>query len=228
MFKQRATEPELMDLGPAHYSQAEYTRCLDQLGRIGYWLGNERTTRANMERLPSRPTSFLDVGCGGGHLASKLAQWYPGAQVVGIDLDAKAIEYAQNTHAPRSNLSFERREEAKLSETPKSFDVVLATLMCHHLSDRDIVEFLVQARLVARQAIIINDLHRHPVAWAGFGVIAPCFFPNRLIRQDGLLSIRKGFVGSDWKRYLAEAGIDPSAVTVRWHWPFRWSVVVRM
>lgn len=219
---------ELMDLGPLHYSQAEYELCLNRLGRLGRWLGGDRATFRVIDSLQPRPLSFLDVGCGGGQFASRLARRYPLSRVVGIDIDASAVEFALRHQAekanPLLNLSYRKDSLDTLDLPDGSVDVVLATLMCHHLSDEEIVKFLKKACALARRFVIINDLHRHLLAWLSFAAVAPWLFPSRLIFHDGLLSIRKGFVAADWRRYLAAAGLAAGRGVMERHWAFRWMV----
>ncbi len=220
-MKERSTKAELMDLGPAYYTLDEYEDCLKQLDRVGRFLGGDKTTMKAFDKLKVRPKSILDVGCGGGSFTARLAQKYPDAKVVGLEISEQAIAFAKRGEQP-SNLEFCLSDRPEFNYPDNSFDVVTASLVCHHLSDRELVDFLQRANKVARQAVIINDLHRHPIALFGFALLSPLFFYNRLVMQDGLLSIRKGFTRSDWTYLLKEAGISNFSIT--WHWPFRWIV----
>jgi 2-polyprenyl-3-methyl-5-hydroxy-6-metoxy-1,4-benzoquinol methylase len=218
---ERSYQPELMDLGPAHYTSQEYEDCLKQLGRIGKFIGGDRATFYAIDQLTQIPQTILDVGCGGGSFARRLAKRYPQAKVVGIDISKEAIDYA-NRQSPFSNLFFQLTETPTLDYPSNQFDLVTATLVCHHLTDEELVAFLQQAVRVAKHAVIINDLHRHPIASSSFAIIAPIFFRNRLICHDGLLSIKRAFKRRDWIRYLESAGISPKRVSLTWHWAFRW------
>lgn len=224
-MKDRIYTPELIDLGPSHYTLPEYEDCLRQLGRIGKIMGGDRATFDAIDRLPSAPSSILDVGCGGGAFTIRLAKRYPKAKVVGVDISAEAIAYANKQlknqpHLP--NLLFQLADKPSLDYSPKQFDVVTATLVCHHLNDTELVAFLKEAVRVAGQAVIMNDLHRHPLASGSFAMIAPILFPNRLIWHDGLLSIKRAFKRDDWVRYLEAADISSDKVFLTWQWAFRW------
>lgn len=212
VFSQRSTQPELIDL--KSYSLEEYEDCLVKLNQIGTWLGGDHATFSAL----NNPQSILDVGCGGGFFTKKLAQKYPNAHIVGIDLNPHAIAFAKKRNA-LPNLSFELRSEEKLNEPPKSFDVVLSTLVCHHLTDENIISLLSSARQIAKKKVIINDLHRHPLAYYFFKLTSPLFFPNRLIQHDGPLSIRKGFTKKELTTLLNKAGLSYS---LKWKWAFRW------
>lgn len=230
MIRQRSYQPEWIDLGPDYYTPSEYRECLYQLDRIGRFLGGDRATFWALNRLKTVPSSILDVGCGGGLFTLRLAKHYPRTQVVGIDISQEAITFAQE-HAQKMqpslpNVQFFVPDSPQLQEFPGQFDVVMATLVCHHLSDQDLISFLKQANQKAQQAVIINDLHRHPLATGGFAALQPLLFPNRLIRHDGLLSIRRAFTRQEWWSYLEAAGIDKQNCTVTWHWAFRWIVKI--
>lgn len=229
MLSQRSHQLEWMDLGEGYYTPAEYRDCLYQLDRIGRFLGGDQATFWALNKLPVLPQSILDVGCGGGLFTLRLASRYPHAQIVGMDISPDAIAFAQdrlNAHQPAlPNVQFFVPDSPQLDETAP-FDVVMSTLVCHHLSDQELVSFIQQACRVAKQAIILNDLHRHPLASIGFAAVAPLFFRNRMIWHDGLLSIRRSFTRREWKNILTAAGIDERDYTLSWHWAFRWIVVI--
>ncbi|WP_228840702.1 methyltransferase domain-containing protein [Candidatus Protochlamydia phocaeensis] len=229
MMKHRLNQPEWIDLGPAYYTPSQYRDCLYQLDRVGRWLGGDRATYWAFDRLSS-PRSILDVGCGGGLFTMRLAERYPHAQVAGIDLSQEAIDFAQehlvSRHPPLSNLSFQVPPSPHLDYSPGAFDIITATLVCHHLSDSELIDFLKQAFRIAKQAIILNDLHRHPLAWLGFSAIMPFLFPNRLVWHDGLLSIQRAFKRKDWLFYLQAAGIPLERCSINWHWAFRWMIII--
>jgi len=230
-MKKRSYQPELMDLGPSHYTHEEYVDCLEKLGVIGKILGGNRATRKAFAQLSPAPTSILDVGCGNGSNTLEIARLYPHARVVGIDIAPEAIiaaksyktAYETKHNIKLPNLSFELRTNPTLSEPAKGFDVVTATLLCHHLNDHELVDFFKAAHSIARQAVIINDLHRHPLAYALFWLVSP-LFNNRLIRYDGLLSIKRSFTRKELISYLEVAGIAPDAYSITWYWAFRWII----
>lgn len=226
----RIMKPEIIDLGPEYYTKEEYFTWLNQMERVGRLLGGNRATLKAFDSLNVMPKSILDVGCGGGKFAYILALKYPGARVVGIDISQDAIDYARKKLAKRpiSNLCFEYRENPELNEQEKSFDIVTSTLVCHHLDDATIIDFFKRASKVARKAIIINDLERNWVAYYGFLLLSKIMFSNRLIQNDGPLSIRKGFVYNDWLNYLKEAGFDEDRYNISYNWLFRWVVTVKI
>lgn len=227
-MKKRSYQKEWIDLGAGHYTKEEYNDCLRQLERVGKWLGGDRATLRAFQELPKAPRSILDVGCGGGFLTRKLAERYPEAEVVGIDIDPLAIDYANQHSGPHpKNLRFEHRTAKELADPLNCYDVVTTTLVCHHMDDKTLTSFLKKATGVAREALILNDLHRHWLAWGSFALIAPLLFHNRLITHDGLLSIRRAFKKEDWINLLETSGIAPERTSLDWFFPFRWIVKVQ-
>jgi 2-polyprenyl-3-methyl-5-hydroxy-6-metoxy-1,4-benzoquinol methylase len=230
MISQRSHEPEWMDLGPSHYTTIEYHDCLYQLGRIGRLLGGDNATFKALKRLKIQPSSFLDVGCGGGLFTMRLAKAYPKAEVVGIDISQEAITFAQEHlklhQPPLTNVSFYVPPKPQLDDFSQESDIVMATLVCHHLSDQEFISFLQQACRIAKQAVILNDLHRHPLASLGFAALVPLFFRKRLTLHDGLLSIQRSFTSQELWSYLEAAGIDKRHCSVTWHWAFRWIITI--
>jgi 2-polyprenyl-3-methyl-5-hydroxy-6-metoxy-1,4-benzoquinol methylase len=224
----RSNVPEYIDIGPECYTDTEYQDCLKQLGRVGALLGGNRATFAAFSQLAQKPISILDVGCGGGHFTQELAKKFTEAKVVGIDYSSSAIDYAQNQiiNNDLPNLSFENTSELKLDVPENSFEVITATLVCHHMSDDNLIDFLKRAHRSASKAIIINDLHRHPLAYGSFALIAPILFRNRLITHDGLLSVQKAFKKTDWAYYLSKAGIPTNSWRIEWKWAFRWIITI--
>ena len=78
----------------------------------------------------------LDVGCGGGILADSMAR--KGADVLGIDLAAKALRVAQLHALEAQTTNVQYREvsvEALAKEQPASFDSVTCMEMLEHVPD---------------------------------------------------------------------------------------------
>ncbi len=226
-MKKRSYEKELIDLGSDFYTKDEYDDCLKQLGRVGKLLLGNRAALHAFDQLKKAPKSILDVGCGGGSFTRLLALKYPKAAVTGIDFSPSAICYANNQLAnkPIKNLKFEVPSTLELEKPPKSVEVITTTLVCHHMNDEQLIDFLKRAKLIAVKSIIINDLHRHPLAYLSYLVIAPFAFRNRLITHDGLLSIRRSFIKKEWINYLEKAGIEN--YTIKWKFPFRWIITIK-
>lgn len=80
----------------------------------------------------------LDVGCGTGTLAAMAARAAPGVKVTGLDADGAILARARRRAADLGlEIRFDEGISTELPYADGSFDVVLCTLMLHHLSDQD-------------------------------------------------------------------------------------------
>jgi 2-polyprenyl-3-methyl-5-hydroxy-6-metoxy-1,4-benzoquinol methylase len=196
------------------------------LDRIGRLLGGNKATFSAFDQLKTLPQSILDVGCGGGLFTKSLAQKYPAAKVTGIEISKEAIQFAQKHAVSPSltNLNFILQDTPQMNFAPNSVDVITTTLVCHHLTDEELILFLKDAYRIAAKAIIINDLHRHPLASLSYRCVTPFLFRNRMIMHDGLISIQRGFKRHEWVKLITAARIPLEHCSISWHWAFRWIV----
>ncbi|MDQ6713633.1 MAG: methyltransferase domain-containing protein [Candidatus Dormibacteraeota bacterium] len=92
----------------------------------------------------------LDIGCGPGFLARMLAEAVGSeGSVVGIDAAPEMIEYAGRKARRLANCRFESGAAESLAFPDASFDVVVSSLMMHHLPS----EFRLQAAREMRRVL---------------------------------------------------------------------------
>ncbi|MFA6301514.1 MAG: methyltransferase domain-containing protein [Legionella sp.] len=224
MFAKRSKDKELMDLG--QYTSEEYAQCLKILFIINKFLGIFHDTVSILKPFP-KDASLVDVGCGGGLFLINLKAYYPQMHMVGLDVSEQAIQLAQDelhNSQHKNSIEFHLQKQAELALDQQSVDIVLVTLVCHHLDDEELIVFLQTAHKAARKAVIINDLHRHRLAYWLYGLVSPILFGNRLITHDGLLSIKKSFTRKELQSVLQQAQINN--YKIKWRFPFRWSVLI--
>lgn len=101
-------------------------------------------TASLLDRIGIRPGfRVLDVGCGGGDVATVLsAHAGAGGRVVGIDIDAEAVAIARAEAAERgvAGISYvvgDFRDPAVLAAAQGPFDLVYARFVLSHLADPD-------------------------------------------------------------------------------------------
>ncbi len=95
----------------------------------------------------------------------------------------------------------------------------MCSLFTHHFRDDAVVALIREMARVARRRVYVIDLHRHPVAYLFFTTVARLFLHNRLIREDGALSILRSFKPDELRRLAERAGMRE--VEVRRHFPYR-------
>jgi 2-polyprenyl-3-methyl-5-hydroxy-6-metoxy-1,4-benzoquinol methylase len=227
MRRKRSKEKELIDLGENFYSQEEYEQSLKKLFKINKLLGIFKHTVKLLQRFPNN-ASIADIGCGGGLFILHLSKYFPKMHFQGLDLSEGAINLARNELKQWKgdnviNVEFKLQTQATLTLQEQSVDIILVTLVCHHLDDEELVLFLQQAKKTACNALIINDLQRSYIAYGFYKLFSPLLFRNRLITHDGLISIKKGFTRKELELLLQQANIKN--YRIKWRFPFWWNVI---
>jgi len=93
-------------------------------------------------QLPSEPR-ILDAGCGTGEISSRLAELFPAATVLGVDIIDAHLELARGRYAKlASRLSFDHQSIFELKAHDRSFDLTVCRHVLHSLPhvDRVIAE----------------------------------------------------------------------------------------
>ncbi|MFL6207791.1 MAG: methyltransferase domain-containing protein [Pyrinomonadaceae bacterium] len=225
MFDQRSYELEHLDKGD--YTPAEYEGCLVELRRINEWLGDARALKASLiaeiERAGLREFSVLDVGAGSGKLLRVIAQaarahgWR--ARLVGLELNERSVQAIREESRDYTEIAAVRGDAFHLPFAEGAFDYVMCSLFTHHFRDEGVVEILREFRRVARRRVFVIDLHRHRVAYYFYTTIGKLFLHNRLIREDGALSILRSFKPAELRRLAEQAGLQ--GIDVQRHFPSR-------
>lgn len=108
----------------------------------------------------------LDVGCGGGILADSMAR--KGADVLGIDLAAKALRVAQLHALEAGTQSVQYREisaEALAAEQPGGFDAVTCMEMLEHVPDPASIVKACSALVKPGGWVFFSTIHRNAKAF---------------------------------------------------------------
>jgi ubiquinone/menaquinone biosynthesis C-methylase UbiE len=138
-----APSPQATPSGIAEHYQTpgrtiRWARLYDVVVGLALRTGLRGLREQTLDLVPLRPGDrVLDVGCGPGDLA--LAAWRrvgPQGRVYGIDAATEMVEVARRK-ASRAWAQIEFRVEPveRLSFPDHTFDVVLSSLMLHHLPD---------------------------------------------------------------------------------------------
>jgi len=99
------------------------------------WMGGESLHRQLVDQADIRPSQrVLEIGCGTGSLAILVKRLHPGAEVVGLDPDRKALTRARRkTERDALSVQLDRGFSDELPYADASFDRVLSAFMFHHL-----------------------------------------------------------------------------------------------
>jgi ubiquinone/menaquinone biosynthesis C-methylase UbiE len=225
MLKNRSHKPERIDTGD--YTQAEFERFLKEIRFINRRLGDSAAMRASLlkdiEKNQLQEFSVLDVGAGSGELLSEIAEFGRAsgrrATLVGLDLNELSAKSVSSESRSYPEIGSVRGDALKLPFDDSAFDYSICSLFTHHLSDEQIPVVLAEMSRVSRRGIIVIDLERSATAWFLFGLFCFGFRISRLVREDGMLSIRKGFRVDEFKAIANAARLEN--VTVERHPPYR-------
>jgi hypothetical protein len=99
----------------------------------------------------------------------------------------------------------------------KPVDIVVSSLMAHHLEDEEIIALLRWMEATAQVGWFINDLERSKWSCRMFRWVVGMVQWHPFVRHDGPVSFRRAFRKEDWARLLAAAEVPREAVTVE-HW----------
>lgn len=161
--------------------------------------------------------SVLDVGAGSGDAGAMLQRYY--GQAEAISLDRRELHLQAGSGRRVAGDAFH------LPFRPGSFDFVVSSLFLHHFGDAQIADLLAQMRSVARRAVVVVDLERHPIAYYFLPATRHLLRWHDVTVNDGCISVEAGFRAEELERIARAAGAaDPK---VRRHRPwFRLSLVM--
>lgn len=224
-LRRRSLQPEWMDEQSA--TPSELAAVLADLSVVNTVTLARLPTLAFMRRvsrglLPGARLRVLDVGYGEGDMLRRVHRWGARAGVrldlAGVDLDPASAPAAEAATPPEWGIRY--RTGNVFDQPPGGQDVVLSSLFTHHLTDAQVVDFLVWMERSAARGWFINDLHRHALAYEGFRLLSAAAGWHPMVRHDGAVSVTRSFRRRDWDGLLRRAGLRGVA-QVRWHMPFR-------
>lgn len=231
-FSKRSYDEELMDdLESGGY---DLEQSLRELAFINKWLGGEKVLLDGLNQQKTElqqqntPVKIGDIGCGGGDLLQTTREWglknNLELSLKGIDANPHVINFARNfTTSPE--IEFSQSDIFQREFQQETFDITLLTLFFHHFRDSTLIALLKQLRGQTKTAIIINDLHRHPVAYYFISLFTRLFSRTTMVKNDGPLSVLRAFKKAELENILQNAGIFN--YQIRWFWPFRYQVLIK-
>jgi len=227
----RLDRAEILDDDTA-VSRDALARSLDAMATVNRFLGGTRSLRRHLRTLAKdanlQTLSMLDVGVGNGAvpraLERSLAREGVALRWVGIDRSRAVLQVARERGGEAAGLL--QANGLVLPFPNQSFDVVTSSLTLHHLSDAQVETFLTEAARVARRAVIMSDLERHPLNYLGARILGITLWRrDPITRYDGPVSVLRSFTHEELGATARRAPLDP--VRVHRHLPFRLVVVGR-
>lgn len=228
-LRQRSKALELMD--DRTIGGAELHEALRQLRVINWALGAARPTVegvAHFWHAAGQPTTLtiLDVGAGSGDMSSALFRWAKHnaveLHIVLVDIHPETCAAAAQAHTDEPGVTVICSDLLQLALQP--VDIVTAALFTHHFSQEQLPDVYRAMVHAARYGVIVNDLHRHPLAWAFIWIATRVLSRNRMIRNDAPLSVQRGFRAADLQQLRAVPGLG--RLQYMWRPLFRYLILV--
>jgi 2-polyprenyl-3-methyl-5-hydroxy-6-metoxy-1,4-benzoquinol methylase len=201
-----------------------YQTVLKDLSQVNRWTLAARPTLSFLRRAigPAKRFRLLDVGFGHGDMLRRIGRWAKrrgiSAELVGADLNPNSVEAARAATAEELNIDY-RTGDYRDQQGP--FDVIVSSLVAHHMSDLELRQFIQFMEEKARCGWLINDLHRHWLSYLGYRHLARLLRTHRIVREDGTLSIARSFRPAEWRAILGQAGVPEGAVRIFRSFPYR-------
>ena len=105
------------------------------------------------------------------------------------------------------------------------YDIILCTLTLHHFKNEQIDYLLKLFYKQSKIGIVINDLHRNIIAYRAFQLICFIFRLNRMSKEDGLVSILRGFKKQELIDFSEKNELKN--YRIHWKWAFRYQWIIK-
>jgi len=143
-----------------------------------------------VRQLRPRGRRVLDVGCGTGRLARRLAP--EAREVVGIDTSPRMIERAREDASP--NTRFQRLSVLELS-SEESFDIIVVCYLFHHMDPANVLPILNDVLRPGGTLLILEPIRGHVMQR-----VAYLFRATRAFGWASTVRLMKGrFTSAAWK-----------------------------
>ena len=227
----RTEEAEIMDDFLLHGE--ELRLALDKIAHINKLLGGNSLTLNGVRQLLAKADTnqlitIVDVGCGNGDMLRMLADYgiknNIRLRLIGIDANAYTVNYARKLSKNHPDIEYLCIDIFSSDFEKLHYDIVLCTLTLHHFEDSQITNIMATFNTNATLGIVINDLHRSKIAYRLFGLVCSVFSLNRMSREDGLVSILRGFKKNELELFSKKLNLKN--YSIQWKWAFRYQWII--
>ncbi|SFI58568.1 methyltransferase domain-containing protein [Olleya namhaensis] len=228
--KYRSEAEEIMD--DLDYNGPILHDALDKLAKINQWLGGNIVTINGLKKAlknhnKSEAITIIDLGCGGGDILREISLFGKkndyNFKLIGIDANPHTVNYANSLSQKYDNVSFEAIDIFSDQFNNLEYDLVLTTLFLHHFKEDQLVSFLKPVLQKAKLGIVVNDLHRHKLAYYLFKLLCTTI-KNKTIVEDGLTSVLRGFKREELTTISEQINAN---YQIQWKWAFRFQWILK-
>jgi ubiquinone/menaquinone biosynthesis C-methylase UbiE len=196
-FAERSPQGEIMD--DLSQPDAEFAAAYHELEIINRKLGGVHAIERFLPEAQGAGLLILDVAAGACDVSETLLQTRRDRIVV-LDLNGKGLRLARKSWPVVG-------DALDLPFRDGTFDVVMASLFFHHLSNQNCVRVLQQMWRIAKRRVLVNDLHRNAIAYASIRALSSLFSKSRMVRHDGPVSVLRAFRPRELREIAGMAGV---------------------
>jgi 2-polyprenyl-3-methyl-5-hydroxy-6-metoxy-1,4-benzoquinol methylase len=227
----RSYTKELLDRDDIPFKDIQQN--LKELNTINKYLGGHAITLAGIKAFTSahsekKPLIICEIGCGGGDNLKAIANYCSKQNIpatfMGIDIKADCILYAQQQY-PDLDAIWITDDYQNVHFKDDRPDIIFSSLFCHHFTEDELKTMLLWIKQHAVKGFLINDLHRHPLAYYSIKWITKIFSGSYLVKNDAPLSVARGFTKKEWAQICSNAGIRNFSIS--WKWAFRHLIICK-
>jgi len=229
--KIRSQEAELMD---DFSMEGEMLRdALDKIASINQILGGNKLTLQGVKFLIAEIPrtaiiTIVDIGCGNGDMLRALADYGLKNDIsfnlIGVDANDFTIKHAEHLSLNYPNIKYKCEDVFSQQFTTLSYDIVLCTLTLHHFKDTEIINLMTVLHSKAAIGIVVNDLQRSAISYRLFQALCAVFRLNKMSRNDGLVSILRGFKREELEAFSLK--LQFKNYSIQWKWAFRYQWII--
>lgn len=211
-LSRRSRQAEYFDAERPATELADFFGSLGRVNRVfGFAEPFQRLVPEIIGQRNCQSLSILDLGAGDGTLGKILTEsarqrgwdW----RVINLDVNFSALQL--NPGGPNITAS-----AVALPFRDDGVDLVIASQMAHHLSDNEVIGLFREAWRVARQAILLTDLHRSLLLYLLLWLLLRFQRQAGPFYHDALLSVRRGWRAAELQQLLRLAGVPGARTTV--------------
>ncbi|MFN3403889.1 MAG: methyltransferase domain-containing protein [Cytophagaceae bacterium] len=227
-FSLRSNDEEIMD--DLNFEGEVLGQTLRELEFINKWLGGNAVTISALDKViqscKANPVKIADLGCGSAEMLKIISDRYPNInlKLTGIDANDYVVNHARNNCVNYKNIEIFKHDIFSEEFRNMNFDIMLCTLFLHHFTNDQLTELFRQMSGQVSTAVIVNDIHRHPLAYYSIKGLTSLFSKSYMVKYDAALSVLRAFKKNELSMLLQNSGF--SAVSIKWKWAFRYQVIL--